>query len=93
MNIDDYIETKRCTESSRGGCGQRLPIDQFYSHPGKLTKAGKRGKSTISARCKACTSAINSASGQNRYRYKREKPDLRHTGPARDSIEYKYFCT
>ena len=92
MNLDDYM-TRRCLPLSKGGCDELKPMDQFYSHPGKLTKAGKRGKSHISKRCKACTSAINSASGQNRYRYKREKPDLRHTGPVVGTPEHRFFCT
>ena len=57
---------KLCPENDRG-CGQWLPLSDFYSYPNYLHD-GSQGTNNTSKRCKACTSKMNAAHGAKKRR-------------------------
>ena len=89
-------EYKQCKPEE--GCGMILPKTEDFCFMRKRPRADGALYMEVSPRCRDCTRERNRKSskyepvgGQPEEKQK-HKAKLRHTGWARDSVEFKFFC-
>jgi hypothetical protein len=74
-------------------CEHNFTYDCF----GPRERYGRAGNKTVTLakHCNACTSAAQAARDKKRREARKQGPhvEIHHTGPEKDSIEYRFFCT